>query len=62
MASNFKGFLTYSETGSRLVTRTAQGLLSRDLGRIGIDEAQKKAWHHGVRLFVNGRRGPTLLR
>jgi len=51
---NVGGFLSYNESGSRLTRRTKDGLRSTDLGRISVDEAQKKAWFNGVPLIVNG--------
>lgn len=49
------GILSYSERGSRMTLKTARGLASIDLGRISIDEAQKKAWLQKLTLLINGR-------
>lgn len=50
-----RGFITYRDNGSRMTIRSAAGLSSIDLGSIRLDEAQKRAWLHGLVLIVNGR-------
>lgn len=55
MAIQWKGFLSFKEEGSRLVTRHDGKLVSRDLGRISYEEARKKAWLNAVPLVTAGR-------
>ena len=50
-----RGFLSFKESGSRLVLKGERGLSSIDLGRIEFKEAHQKSWAFGVPLLVNGR-------
>jgi len=52
---NSRGFLSFKESGSRLVLKGTRGLSSTDLGRITFEAAHQKAWSSGVPLLVDGR-------